>query len=89
MDHHEANESHSESNVDHHHHAHSERNSHGHSEAIWFGFMTLIGMLSFLMFERIFNIINDLRKDKIDENVSLFCFHFFFVSKSSTKKKKK
>src|SRR6218665_2938976 len=58
---------------------HTESHSHSHSESIWFGLMTLIGMLAFLVFERVFNIIIDSRNSKIDENVCLLWIVFIII----------
>lgn len=38
---------------------HTESHSHSHSNSVWFGLMTLIGIIGFLIFERIITILTD------------------------------
>lgn len=51
---------------------HTESHSHSHSDSVWYGLMALLGMVGFLVFERLIMILRDLalKHSHNDTNVS-------------------
>ena len=53
-------------------HDHNTEGQHSHQDYVWFGLMALLGMIGFLLFERLVMIIRDLAHQHMnDSNVSL------------------
>ena len=61
---------HSDHQDDHHDH-HNHHDHHQHQQAVWLGFVAAMSMIGFFVFEKIVNVIGEMRETKQDDDKKL------------------